>query len=156
MIKIIFVCLGNICRSPLAEAICKDKLIRLGWQEMVSCDSAGTAAYHLGADPDSRSIQVAHDHNIAISHKGQQFTKELASEFDYWLAMDASNFRNMIIEVGGKPKELCLMRQFDDNYPNANVSDPYYGGDEGFEEVYQVLDHTIDNFLLFVKEKHNL
>lgn len=156
MIKIIFVCLGNICRSPLAEAICRQKIKALGWDEKVSCDSAGTANYHVGDDPDHRSVRVATDHGIPISHKGQQFTSSLAKEFDYWIAMDQSNLRNMIIVFGEKPENLLLMRDFDTQEKGADVPDPYYGGQDGFENVFQILDRSIDEFLNFLKEKHGL
>ena len=156
MIKIIFVCLGNICRSPLAEAICNQKIKDLGWEDKMTCDSAGTANYHVGDDPDPRSIKVAADHGIPMSHKGQQFTHRLAKEFDYWLAMDRSNLRNMIIELDGKPENLLLMRDFDHENRGQDVPDPYYGGQDGFEDVYQILDRSIDGFLDFLKKKHDL
>ncbi len=156
MIKIIFVCLGNICRSPLAEAICRQKIKDLGWEEKVSCDSAGTANYHIGDDPDNRSVRVATDHGIPISHKGQQFTRGLAKEFDYWIAMDQSNLRKMIIVFGEKPENLLLMRNFDTQENGTDVPDPYYGGQDGFENVFQILDRSIDEFLSSLKEKHGL
>lgn len=156
MIKIIFVCLGNICRSPLAEAICNQKIKNLGLEKKLSCDSAGTANYHVGENPDPRSVRTALDHGIPINHKGQQFTCSLANQFDYWIAMDHANLRNMIIEFGEKPQNLILMRDFDSENPKTDVPDPYYGGADGFENVYQILDRSIDSFLDFLIEKHNL
>jgi protein-tyrosine phosphatase len=156
MIKIIFVCLGNICRSPLAEAICDQKIKNRGLTNELTCDSAGTANYHVGENPDPRSIRTARDHGIPINHKGQQFTITLADQFDYWVAMDRSNYRNMISELGEEPDQLILMRDFDKENSGADVPDPYYGGDDGFEKVYQILDRSIDSFLDFLIEKHNL
>lgn len=156
MIKIIFVCLGNICRSPLAESICNKKIKDLGLSDKISCDSAGTANYHIGDDPDPRSIKVAANHGIPMHHKGQQFTHRLAKEFDYWIAMDQANLRKMIIELDGKPDNLFLMRNFDDQETGSDVPDPYYGDQDGFENVYQILDRSIDKLLEFLKEKHGL
>lgn len=156
MIKIIFVCLGNICRSPLAEAICKKKVVDRGWEEKVYCDSAGTANYHVGEKPDHRSVQVAGEHGVPIAHHAQQFTIGLSREFDYWVAMDRDNYRNMMLEMGGESDRLILMRHFDDQHPDTEVPDPYYGGQDGFENVFQILDRSIENFLDFLGEKHGL
>ena len=149
-------CLGNICRSPLAEAICKHKIAERGWEDLMSCDSAGTANYHVGEDPDHRSIRVASEHGIPISHKGQQFTKSLSSDFDYWIAMDRSNYQNMAVELGDDHENLLLMRRFDSQNPNSDVPDPYYGGQGGFESVYQILDRSIDALLDDLALRHEL
>lgn len=154
MIKIIFVCLGNICRSPLAEAICRKKIKDLNLENSLSCDSAGTANYHVGDNPDPRSVSVSLDHGVPISHKGQQFLEPLAEEFDYWIAMDKANYRDMSDVLKGEPENLFLMRHFDNEYPDADVPDPYYGGDYGFEKVYQMLDRSIDELIVFIREKH--
>ncbi|MEQ9230131.1 MAG: low molecular weight protein-tyrosine-phosphatase [Cyclobacteriaceae bacterium] len=156
MIKIIFVCLGNICRSPLGEAICRHKIKALGLEDKIKCDSAGTANYHVGDPPDPRSVQSAIDHGIPIDHNGQQFTKRLSTQFDYLIAMDQSNYRNMVTELGEEPDSLYLMRHFDLQNPDADVPDPYYGGSDGFENVYQILDRSVDELLKFVIERHKL
>jgi protein-tyrosine phosphatase len=78
----------------------------------------------------------------------------MAAEFQYLIAMDHSNLRNMINEIGHKPDSLYLMRDFDDQNLSADVPDPYYGGPDGFEEVYQMLDRSLDNFLAFIRERH--
>ncbi len=156
MIKIIFVCLGNICRSPLGEAICAHKIKELGLTNKIQCDSAGTANYHIGEPPDPRSVQSASDHGIPIHHRGQQFTRSLSSQFDYLIAMDQSNYQNMVAELGEKPSNLFLMRHFDLQNPEADVPDPYYGGAEGFENVFQILDRSVDEMLRYIIEKHNL
>ena len=145
--------MGNICRSPLAEAIFNKKVVDLGLTNKISSDSAGTSGYHVGDDPDSRTINVANKHNIPIAHRGQLFTSALGAEFDYIVAMDASNFNNVVKVIGASDK-IVLMRHFDSLFPDADVPDPYYGGADGFEEVYQILDRSLDGFLDFLKENH--
>lgn len=156
MIKIIFVCLGNICRSPLAEAIFNHKVKEKGLQSSIEADSAGTASYHVGEDPDERSIRVSIKHGIPISHKGRQLHHRDGENFDYILAMDASNYRNIIHALSEKPDGLFLMRDFDPSGKGEDVPDPYYGGVDGFEEVFQILDRSLDQFLNFVIQKHEL
>ncbi|WP_421764573.1 low molecular weight protein-tyrosine-phosphatase [Ekhidna sp.] len=156
MIKVLFVCLGNICRSPLAEAIFKKKLEIEQLGEKISCDSAGTANYHVGENPDPRTVEIAEKHGIPVNHKGQQFKKHHSEEFDYLFAMDGSNYKNMVSEIGNNPDKLILMRNFDPFGKGEDVPDPWYGGINGFENVYQILDRSLDKFLEHLKEKHDL
>ncbi len=154
MIKILFVCLGNICRSPLAEAIFQAKIKEYGLESKILCDSAGTANYHVGEDPDPRTIEIAQKNGVPIRHRGQQFKKNHSIEFDYLIAMDSSNHRNMTFEMGETPDFLYLMRDFDPKNKGADVPDPWYGGMNGFEDVFQILDRSTDELLKFIKEKH--
>ncbi len=156
MIKILFVCLGNICRSPLAEAVFAKKVKELGLENKLRGDSAGTAGYHIGDDPDPRTIGVARKHQVPVSHKGRKFSNTDGRDFEYLLAMDASNLRDMIHELGYKHEGLYLMRDFDPQQKGANVPDPYYGDERDFEEVYDILDRSMDRFLKFLIEKHAL
>jgi protein-tyrosine phosphatase len=156
MIKVLFVCLGNICRSPLAEAVFDQKIKEKGLSNQITSDSAGTAGYHIGQNPDHRSIAVANKHSIPINHKGRQYTLEDATEFDYILAMDDNNYRDIIHISADKPERLFKMRDFDVQSKGADVPDPYYGGRDGFEHVYEMLDRSSDQLLNMIIEKHNL
>ena len=151
MKKVLFVCLGNICRSPLAEAIFADLIIKKGLENDIQVDSCGTAAYYVGDNPDPRTIQVAGDHNIAISHRGRQLSQSDFAEFDFIVGMDKSNYQN-IESVNPTGSRIYLMRDFDTVGKGLDVPDPYYGGDEGFEEVYQILVRSSPQLLKFVQD----
>ncbi len=132
------VCLGNICRSPLAEGILKSKVN----PAKVYVDSAGTAGYHVGDSPDQRSIAVAQKHNIDISsQKCRQFSKIDFQKFDYIYAMDNSNFSNIVRLASSKEDERKVRLLLDEVDLDLNeVPDPYYGGTDGFEKVYEMVD----------------
>ena len=142
--KILMVCLGNICRSPLAEGILKSKIP----QDSFTVDSAGTSNYHIGELPDSRSIDLAKKHQIDITNqRGRQFITEDFDAFDLIYAMDTSNYRN-IIKLARTPEDMSKVKLILDELPNYNlkdVPDPYYGGVNGFENVYQMLDLACHN-----------
>lgn len=156
MIKVLFVCLGNICRSPLAEAIFKKKVEIEGLSHKIHADSAGTANYHVGENPDPRTVEIAAKYGVPVNHKGQQFKNHHQNEFDYLVAMDHSNYQNMTLEMASDPDKLMLMRDFDSMGKGENVPDPWYGGMNGFEDVYQILDRSLDEFLTYLREKHDL
>ncbi len=155
MIKVLFVCLGNICRSPLAEAIFQQKIKNRGLEQQIFVDSVGTSNYHIGDDPDPRTIHVANQHGLPIAHKGRQFTKADYNTFDYILAMDQSN-RQDLTDLVGNDEKLVLMRDFDEEAPGADVPDPYFGGQDGFEHVYQMLDRSSEALLDHIVRKHGL
>ena len=147
MSKILFVCLGNICRSPLAEAIFNHKCQQKGIK-IHSSDSAGTGAYHIGEQPDDRSVEIAHANGIYINHKARKFVPNDCQEFDYIFAMDAANHRDIISIAGKKPEQLYLLREFDnEKSQNLNVPDPYYGGIDGFENIFHMMSECIENFI---------
>ena len=137
------VCLGNICRSPLAEGILQSKVD----PEQVRVDSAGTAAYHIGEAPDLRSIKIARKNGINISKQmGRQFRVSDFDEFDKIYVMDHSNYQNVLRLARNKEDEAKVDLILNELKANSNqdVPDPYYGGDEGFEQVYRLLDAATD------------
>ena len=137
--KILMVCLGNICRSPLAEGIMRSKL-----GETCYVDSAGTGNWHVGQKPDKRSIAIAQKYGIDISaQRARQFHLNDFEEFDLIFAMDSSNFQDLL-SLAKKEEHKAKVQLI---LGDANVPDPYYGGEEGFENVYQMLDEAIDQFV---------
>jgi len=155
MTKILFVCLGNICRSPLAEAIFKHQIALLGKQNLFIVDSCGTSNYHIGSPPDSRTIANAKKNGVKINHEARQFCKEDFNNFDLIFAMDNSNLRN-IKSLADKPehlKKVSLLRIYNDGESNTEVPDPYYGNESHFQEVFDILDFSIKNLL---EKKFNL
>ncbi|MBJ10134.1 MAG: protein-tyrosine-phosphatase [Flavobacteriales bacterium] len=139
MMKILMVCLGNICRSPMAEGIMR----KLGGKK-VEVDSAGTADYHIGFQPDKRMIATAIEHGVDISNlRARQFQSDDFDSFDLIFAMDSSNYQN-IISLAKDDNDKQKVKMILDN---SNVPDPYYGGDEGFEHVYQLLHEACQKFL---------
>lgn len=141
MTRILMVCLGNICRSPLAEGILRSKLPH----DNFTIDSAGTAAYHIGSSPDHRSIDIAKKHCIDITKlRGRQFTKADFNNFDLIYAMDTSNFRHIINMAQGEAEKDKVKLILNEITPGEDLSvpDPYYGGAQGFENVYNMLDEA--------------
>lgn len=136
--KILMVCLGNICRSPLAEGILQNK-VKPG---KVFVDSAGTAGYHIGERPDIRSIKVANNYGLDITHQRcRRFTPKDFNEFDLIFAMDRSNYADImaqsVSEADAKKVKLLLEVLGDEL---QEVPDPYYGGDDGFDNVFRLID----------------
>lgn len=143
MTKILMVCLGNICRSPLAEGILQSKIN----SNQILVDSAGTAAYHVGNLPDERSINVAKKYGIDITNqKARKFTIKDFDTFDIIYAMDASNFTNIISLARNKEDEQKVKMILNESHPTENLSvpDPYYGGNQGFENVFKMLDEACE------------
>ncbi len=137
--KILMVCLGNICRSPLAEGILQSKLS----ENEFLVDSAGTGAWHAGELPDKRSIAVAKKYGIDLTNqRARQFTISDFEEFDFIYVMDKSNYNNVIQLAKSEEdkQKVNLILNVDSTTKNQEVPDPYYGGDNGFEHVFQLLD----------------
>lgn len=151
--KVLFVCLGNICRSPLAEAIFKHKVNGGGLQNLIQADSCGTAGYHIGDLPDPRTRANAQKNGITINHRGRQLQESDLEEFDYILAMDKSNLHNIkrLTNAELHVDKIHLMRSFDP-HQGDEVPDPYYGDETDFQEVFDILDRSVDHFIKKIKE----
>lgn len=135
------VCLGNICRSPLAEGILKSKVNSL----LAEVDSAGTGAYHVGELPDKRSIEIAKTYGLDITNqKARKFTVDDFDNFDIIYAMDTSNFENILKLARNENDKLKVKLILNEIFPNEDldVPDPYYGGKFGFKNVYKMLDEA--------------
>jgi protein-tyrosine phosphatase len=143
MISVLFVCLGNICRSPLAEALFINHLIEQGLNDKFKVDSAGTASFHLGELPDKRTRNMALKvSNITLTHKARQFKATDFLSFDYIVAMDKSNFQNIMkLRLENAKAQVVLMRHFDSMIQNEDaIPDPYYGTESDFEEVHYMIN----------------
>ena len=142
MTRILMVCLGNICRSPLAEGILRSKVN----SNVVFVDSAGTAGYHVGSQPDSRSIAVAKKYGIEISEqRSRKFSPIDFEEFDIIYAMDKSNFANILAQTQSDIHKRKVRLLLDEISLGINeVPDPYYGGTDGFENVFQMISKACE------------
>lgn len=152
-VKILMVCLGNICRSPLAEGILASKLPK----NKFKVDSAGTGSWHIGHKPDDRSVAVAKKNNINISdQKGRQFNKSDFDAFDYIYVMDNSNYTTVIELAENLEQKQKVKLILDELFPNekVDVPDPYFGLPNGFQIVYNMLDEVCDAIATKLINKH--
>ena len=141
-VSILFVCMGNICRSPTAEGVFRHLVQQEGHDSWITTDSAGTHAYHVGNQPDHRTQKTALSRGIDLSDlRARQAIANDFNEFDYILAMDDDNY--MLLEEicpAGLEDKLSLFLDFSNEYSENQVPDPYYGGDHGFEHVFDLVD----------------
>lgn len=152
-VKILMVCLGNICRSPLAEGILQSKLPR----EQFLIDSAGTGGWHAGEQPDKRSIQTAKQRGLDITRqRGRQIQISDFETFDYIYVMDNSNYKNVMALAPTEEAKSKVQMILNELFPNENVDvpDPYYGGQNGFEQVFDMLDDACEIIAEKLKAKH--
>ena len=144
--KILMVCLGNICRSPLAEGILSLKGKRLS----LEVDSAGTAAYHIGKKPDIRSIEIANKYTVDLNQqRARQFSRADFDKFDIIYAMDTNNYAHLISLASSETERNKIRMILNEINPKAyqSVPDPYYGGENGFEDVYNMLDKACEKII---------
>lgn len=149
MTKILMVCLGNICRSPLAEGILKSKVD----PSEIFVDSAGTAGYHVGSLPDSRSMDIARTHGIDLSdQRCRKFSQKDFEDFDIIYVMDRNNYDNVIAlaESNGHRQKVKLLLE-ESNLGVYEVPDPYYGGADGFEYIFGLIDQACNQIMNKVK-----
>ncbi len=144
--RLLFICLGNICRSPLAEGIFLHKANARGVAEQFTIDSAGTGGWHVGDPPDPRAREVAERHGVRLVSRGRQIEPGDTDRFDLLLCMDRDNYRK-VERLGARPDQIHLMLEFLPEDSPHEVPDPYYGGDDGFDHVFDLLDRSCENLL---------
>ncbi|MFB6278312.1 MAG: low molecular weight protein-tyrosine-phosphatase [Salinibacter sp.] len=158
-IRIQFVCLGNICRSPLAKAAFRDKVESAGLEEHFEIASSGTGSWHIGDTADDRMRATAQRNGLSLEdHRASQFEAEDLEQFDHIFVMDKSNLNDVLHldendEHGGKVR---LFREFDPEPDDYQVPDPYHGGRKGFENVYDIVDRTADMLLHRLVDEYDL
>jgi protein-tyrosine phosphatase len=142
MVKILFVCMGNICRSPMAEGVFHKLVKDAGLEQQISIDSAGTHSYHVGDSPDQRAQATLRGKGIDISGlRGRQVADIDFDTFDYIVVMDSSNLNNLKRRASARHHDkIRLMLSYSRKYPNLDVPDPYYGGTDGFNEVLKMVE----------------
>ncbi len=156
MVKLLFVCLGNICRSPAAENIMRLLVAQAGLSDQIFCDSAGTSNYHVGAPPDERMVLAAKQRGMEFVGTARQIQPQDLQEFDLILAMDRQNYRHILSldphgEYHHKVRMIC---DFCQTHLDSQVPDPYYGGKEGFNYVLDLLSDACAGLLQFVRESY--
>jgi len=157
MVNVLFVCMGNICRSPTAEGVFQHIVKTANLANKISTDSAGTHAYHIGSPPDNRAQAAANKRGIDLSAlRGRKVEAIDFEKFDYVLAMDDSNFSDLQIVAGGSTDNLFMFLQFSERFSETEVPDPYYGGDQGFEHVLDLIEDASLGLLKNIREKHNV
>lgn len=158
MIRVCFVCMGNICRSPTAEGVFRHYVAEAGLSSVIEIDSAGTDAYHVGEKPDRRATATARARGIALGGTARRFERSDFARFHYVLAMDGQNLASLqAMAPRGAEAHLALLRSFDPGAPaHASVPDPYYGGDEGFETVLDQCEAACRGLLEHIVAAHGL
>ena len=143
--KILFICLGNICRSPMAEAIFNHKVKHLGpsW----GSESAGTGHWHIGERPDHRTLTILERHGVESTSHAHNIGSFQPEDFDFWVVMDDNNRSDTLAKFPDLGDKLVLMRDYDPVAPGNPVPDPYWGDLPDFQEVYNILDRSIDRFI---------
>lgn len=159
-VSVLFVCMGNICRSPTAEAVFRRKVQVAGLDDRVEVDSAGTHAYHIGEAPDPRSVRAAAQRGYDMSDlRARKLSPYDAERFDYVLVMDDANLRRTRSEFGsgrdgeGQRAQVQLFLEFVEDAPVTEVPDPYMGGDAGFEHVLDLIEDTADGLLADIRAR---
>lgn len=154
--RLLFVCLGNICRSPAAENVMDHLLRQAGLEQQVLCDSAGTSSYHIGSSPDHRMTAAATNRGIPMQGAARQFQRLDFEQFDLILVMDRSNYRDVLaLDPSGRfCDRVRLMCDFCTHHTLKEVPDPYYGGPEGFNQVLDLLEDACAGLLNYLQAEN--
>jgi protein-tyrosine phosphatase len=147
--SILFVCLGNICRSPLAEGVFKHLAEQKGLADRFHVESAGTGSWHVGEEADARSQRVARDNGITLDSRARQVEPGDLERFDHVVAMDRDNLRTLerMRDAQGGTRRIRLLRDFDPEADGDEVPDPYYGGPGGFDDVFEMVRRSCEGLL---------
>ena len=147
--RVLMVCLGNLCRSPTAEAVLRKKVHEAGLDGRIEVDSAGTADYHVDSPPDRRAIAHGERRGLAMRQlRGRQVSRDDFDRFDFILAMDGDNLANLNrIRPAGSRAEVALLMSYAPQAGAREVPDPYYGGTDGFETVLDLVESAADGFI---------
>lgn len=152
--RVLFVCLGNICRSPLAEVVVCE-VARSRRLDDYHFESAGTGSWHVGGPADPRSAAKAREYGLDLSsHSAQQITSRNIAGWDWFIAMDREN-KSDLLRMGVPESRLLMMRQFETDRNVPNVPDPYYGGPDGFEDAYLMLVANAEKLLDYLENQQN-
>jgi protein-tyrosine phosphatase len=156
MVKVLFVCLGNICRSPTAEGVFRTLVAKAGLSDAISVDSAGTSNWHIGEPPDRRGQDVAAGRGYDLSaQRGRQVAGGDFDRFDYIIGMDQSNIANLsAIAPPGTGDKIALFLEFAPQLGQREVPDPYYGGDGGFDGVLDMIEAASQGLLDDIRTRH--
>ncbi|HYJ80441.1 MAG TPA: low molecular weight protein-tyrosine-phosphatase [Longimicrobiaceae bacterium] len=148
-IRVLFVCMGNICRSPLAEALFRVEVERRGLGDGFEIDSAGTSGYHRGAPPDRRSAEVARRRGVELTGSSRRLGADDLARFDYVIAMDADNLADVeaLQRADAGRARVHRLREFDPRADSPDVPDPYYGGPRGFDDVHDIVERATAGLL---------
>ena len=153
MIRVLFVCLGNICRSPMAEGVFQHKVREVGLEGMIETDSAGTGNWHVGSQPHPGTMRLLAEKGITYYHRARQFDRDDLNEFDYILTMDEENYAD-VQALGTGTAKVAPFLDYAPHLGVREVPDPYYTG--GFEGVYELINAAADGLLAVIRKEHSL